>query len=357
MFVHTHTHVRRSCRKLLLPAQEVARVVKEYREAEFKNKNPGFEQDMRRCKECKQHGFFMHDGPTKKCRHVDHDTIVNAAALTAAKETAYDEEIRNKPIRRKCATCGCFGLMRPGASRVDYRTVIGSGEPFLLTPDVPHKDEMIPVTITEEDVVASKTCGRCALHSCLDARRIEIVPGIGGQCDACLKVSCTKCEGCKCYTRCDYVRRRCDECVDLTSKEPDKYSLTPAFPVTSNPYVECYICKTLHSKRNKEASERRKKRRKISCGYKINDFGARVAHRVRLHLRRWKATVITRGWKDQDPRKSLSLMSVRAAVEWPGDMENWRCVKESFFRSKEERVRVYDEEFCKQCMNIPVAFE
>ena len=335
----------------------MARVVKEYRESEFETKKPGFEQGMRLCKECKQPGFCMHDGPTKKCRHSEHDAIINAAALAAAKEAADDEEMRNKPVRRKCATCGCFGYMRPGASRVDYRTVTGPDDPFLLTPSVPHKDDMIPSTITEEEVVAAKKCGRCALHSCLDARRIEIVPGIGGQCDACLKVSCTKCEGCKCYTRCDYVTSRCDDCVALATKKPDKYSLTPAFPVTSKPYVECYICKALHSERNKDASERRRKRRKLSCRYKINDFGARHAHRVKLHLRRWRANVILRGWKDQDPRKSRSLMSVRAAVEWPGDMENWRCVKEAFFSSKEERDRVYDEQFCKKCMNIPSQYE
>ena len=217
---------------------------------------------------------------------------------------------------------------------------------------------MIPAHVTEQAATGAKKCGRCSLHGCLDARRIEIVPGTGGRCDACLKIVCIKCDGCKCY-KCEYATRRCEVCLALSLEKPALYLLmepAAAFPNTNNRLLECNICKVLHSQRTRIASEVRKKKRRESCGYKLNDFGPRMTHRVKLHLRKWRATVVTRGWQPGDRRISRSLTSVRGAVDWPGDIENWRIIKESFFKSKEEKNRVYDKEFCEKCMNIPHAY-
>ena len=63
-----------------MPVEEVAREIKRQREREFKNKDEGYEQGMRQCPDCKQCGFFLHDGPTKRCRHAQHNEIVEAAA-------------------------------------------------------------------------------------------------------------------------------------------------------------------------------------------------------------------------------------------------------------------------------------
>ena len=199
-----------------------------------------------------------------------------------------------------------------GASRVDYRETIEKGDPDILTPDVAHNENMIPAHVTEQAATGAKKCGRCSLHGCLDARRIEIVPGTGGRCDACLKIVCIKCDGCKCY-KCEYATRRCEVCLALSLEKPALYLLmepAAAFPNTNNRLLECNICKVLHSQRTRIASEVRKKKRRESCGYKLNDFGPRMTHRVKLHLRKWRATVVTRGWQPGDRRISRSLTSV-----------------------------------------------
>ena len=155
-------HVAMSCCALTLSETSVAKVVKEQRKTAFKDKMPGYQLGMKECPNCGEKGLFVHDGSSAKCVHPKHEMICEALKKKKEEEERDAELAASAPRTRKCSTCACYGIFKPGE--------------FKPTPG-----EKVPV--------------RCKRHICLSADKMEIA--CGGQCDGCMQVFCSRCDRCK----------------------------------------------------------------------------------------------------------------------------------------------------------------
>ena len=281
---------------------------------------------MKPCPNCNKLGLFVHDGSLAKCVHPDHDSICAAINAEKEREAAEAKRLATMPSKTKCTSCACYAWIRPGQ--------FTPAEDF--TPD---NDGPISV--------------RCELHRCLAAGNMEI--GIGGQCDGCMKVFCTKCDRCKCY-RSTYSVGRCKHCLDLHRKNPSRYPLQPAFPDSNNTLVVCNICQVNERKRGQDAEKKRVAKRKAAVYFKINEGGPRVEKRIKLYLRKWKAECVRDNLEPRGKEASQRLSLIKGFAGYYASMVSWKRLAINFFKTESEKNRVYDKDSIEGYINIPIKF-
>ena len=172
---------------------------------------------FRQCSRCKSLTLYCHETTDSKCSTAGCADGQKAIALMAKRTKALIAASRLAAKPRQCRRCTCWVLVAPGESRPKMPTIlpmsgVGGGGGG----------------VTEELYSRHSLAERCAAHSTLDLRDIEIGVESPNHCDGCDRdARGQKCIRCQCYSGRGALRP-CQRCVNNKSKAPG--SGPPAFP-------------------------------------------------------------------------------------------------------------------------------